>query len=245
MSNRSPESLSGGPTLLVVEDDQGVRESLQVVLQVQGYAVIGVETGEDALRTLADRSVADSPIDLVVLDVNLPGIDGVETCVQMRSNGHSGPVLMLTARQDVSDRVKGLNAGADDYLPKPFALDELLARIRSLLRAFAVDASGTSGHLVSIGDLVLDQNTRQATRGGNDIELTKIEFDLLTLLAENENRVMTRDDIMMEIWGYEEDVSSNTLEVFVSSVRKKLEVDGGERLIHTKRGVGYVAKVSR
>lgn len=243
MSTRTPDQLNGGPTLLVVEDDRGVRESLQVVLQVQGYDVVGVETGERGLREIADRSDTDSAIDLVVLDLNLPGIDGVETCRQLRANGHGGPVLMLTARHEVSDKVKGLDAGADDYLPKPFALDELLARIRSLLRAFAVDVDGTLDHQRTIGDLMLDQFTRQASRNGENIELTKIEFDLLTYLVENENRVLTRDQIMMEIWGYEEDVSSNTLEVFISGVRKKLEANGGERLIHTKRGVGYVAKV--
>ena len=152
---------------------------------------------------------------------------------------------MLTARQEVADRVKGLDAGADDYLPKPFALDELLARIRSLLRSFSIDIDCSAGHRVQLGDLVLDAHTRRTTRAGIEIDLTKIEFDLLMLLIENESRVLTRDQIMLEIWGYAEDVSSNTLEVFISGIRKKLEVDGGERLIHTKRGVGYVARLPR
>ena len=245
MSASAPIQSNDGPALLVVEDDRGVRESLEVVLQVQGYDVSGVETGEEALRTLVDRTASDAPIDLIILDINLPGIDGVETCRKLRSNGHGGPVLMLTARQEVADKVKGLDAGADDYLPKPFALDELLARVRALLRAFAVESGGVQNGQMVLGDLMLDQSTRQASRDGNHIELTKIEFDLLALLVENENRVLSRDDIMMEIWGYEEDVASNTLEVFISGVRKKLEANGGERLIHTKRGVGYMARVPR
>ena len=126
------EAKTSGPTLLVVEDDQGVRESLEVVLKVQGYDVIGVDRGEDCLTTVSERAAAEDPVDVVVLDLNLPGIDGVETCRRLRLANHDGPVLMLTARHDVSDRVRGLDAGADDYLPKPFALDELLARIRSL-----------------------------------------------------------------------------------------------------------------
>lgn len=236
------ETSAKGPTLLVVEDDQGVRESLQVVLQVQGYDVIGVETGESALLELSDRP--NGEIDLVVLDVNLPGIDGVETCRRMRRSEHGGPVLMLTARQDVSDRVRGLDAGADDYLPKPFALDELLARIRSLLRSFAVDVGDAAAqNTLRLGDVLLDDRTRRASRGECEIELTKIEFELLSLLIANADRVLTRSEIMMEIWGFEEDVSSNTLEVFISGLRKKLETDGQSRLIHTKRGVGYVAKL--
>lgn len=235
---------SGGPLILVVEDDQGVRESLQVVMEVQKYDVVGVESGELGLRTVADRAEGDSPIDLVILDINLPGIDGVETCSQLRCNGYAGPVLMLTARQEVSDRIRGLDAGADDYLPKPFALDELLARIRALLRSFDVDAASAGLREMTIGDLVLDPDTRRARRGDREIELTKIEFDLLCLLIENENRVLARNDIMIAIWGYEEDVSSNTLEVFISGIRKKLEANGADRLIHTKRGVGYVARLS-
>ena len=235
---------SGGPLILVVEDDQGVRESLQVVMEVQKYDVVGVESGELGLRTVADRAEGDSPIDLIILDINLPGIDGVETCSQLRCNGYAGPVLMLTARQEVSDRIRGLDAGADDYLPKPFALDELLARIRALLRSFDVDAASAGLREMTIGDLVVDPDTRRARRGDREIELTKIEFDLLCLLIENENRVLARNDIMIAIWGYEEDVSSNTLEVFISGIRKKLEANGADRLIHTKRGVGYVARLS-
>lgn len=230
-------------TVLVVEDDRGVRESLEVVMRVEGYGVVGVETGEAALSYL-EREGADV-VDLVVLDINLPGIDGLETCRRIRSMGTDLPVLMLTARHEVADRVRGLDAGADGYLPKPFALDELLARIRALLRAFALDGNEPSDGVLSIGDLTLDARTRRVERAGRNIELTRIEFELLSYLVTHQDRVLTRDDLMLEIWGYEEDVSSNTLEVFVSGLRKKLEADGASRLIHTKRGVGYVARQER
>ncbi len=225
--------------VLVVEDDQGVRESLVVVLQVQGYEVVGVDRGEDAVTRLS----AGLP-DLVVLDLNLPGIDGLETCRRMRASGFSGPVLMLTARHEVSDKVSGLDAGADDYLPKPFALDELLARIRALLRAFNIDAVEAE-KMLRLDDLWLDSGARRVGRGDEELELTKIEFDLLEYLLENADRVMDRNVIHLHVWGYDEDMSSNTLEVFVSSLRKKLEAEGRSRLIHTKRGVGYVARVTR
>ena len=230
-------------TVLVVEDDRGVRESLEVVMRVQGYNVIGVETGEAALSYLRREGADD--IDLVVLDINLPGIDGLETCRQIRHLGSELPVLMLTARHEVADRVRGLDAGADGYLPKPFALDELLARIRALLRAFDLDVGRQGDGILSIDDLTLDPRTRQVERGGREIDLTRIEFELLTYLVANQDRVLTRDDLMLEIWGYEEDVSSNTLEVFISGLRKKLEANGASRLIHTKRGVGYVVRQQR
>lgn len=225
--------------ILVVEDDQGVRESLAVVLQVQSYEVKGIERGE-----LAEQSLADFDPDLVILDLNLPGIDGLETCRRLRAAGFSGPVLMLTARHEVSDRVAGLDAGADDYLPKPFALDELLARVRALIRSFAIGgAVEPDGNTLAVDDVVIDLAARRVTRNGREIELTRIEFELLTHLFENADRVLERNDITVHVWGYEEDMGSNSLEVFVSALRKKLEVDGGRRVIHTKRGVGYVARV--
>ncbi|MFT7473733.1 MAG: two-component system response regulator MprA [Verrucomicrobiales bacterium] len=236
--NDATEPEAGKPSVLVVEDDRGVRESLAVVMQVQQYAVTGVESGEAAVAHLTSTHA-----DLVILDLNLPGIDGLETCRQIRNGGFSGPVLMLTARHEVVDRVRGLDAGADDYLPKPFALDELLARIRALLRAFDVAAVRSDTHLLRLGDLTLDRNTRRVTRGESEVELTKIEFELLAYLLDNADRVMDRNDIHLAVWGYDEDTSSNTLEVFVSSLRKKIEATGGQRLIHTKRGVGYVARV--
>ncbi len=237
MSGMTDQSTSNPPHVLVVEDDQGVRESLVVVLQVQGYSVSGVERGEEALSALAQTTP-----DLVVLDINLPGIDGVETCRRLRASAFYGPILMLTARYEVADRVTGLDAGADDYLAKPFALDELLARIRALLRAFNIDVGGTEQAMLSLDDLWLDASARRVGRGDTEVELTKIEFDLLEFLLENAERVMERNTIHLHVWGYDEDTSSNTMEVFVSSLRKKLELDGKSRLIHTKRGVGYVAR---
>ena len=234
-----PKNTARNAQVLVVEDDQGVRESLVVVLQVQGYEVVGVDRGEDAVTRLS----AELP-DLVVLDLNLPGIDGLETCRRMRASGFTGPVLMLTARHEVSDKVSGLDAGADDYLPKPFALDELLARIRALLRAFNIDVAEPE-EMLRLDDLWLDSGARRVGRGEKEVELTKIEFDLLEYLLQNADRVMDRNVIHLHVWGYDEDTSSNTLEVFVSSLRKKLEAEGRSRLIHTKRGVGYVARVTR
>lgn len=225
--------------ILIVEDDQGVREALEVVLDVQQYTVTGVDRGEDGLE-----AVANGGIDLVVLDLNLPGIDGVETCKRLRSNSFAGPVLMLTARHEVADRISGLNAGADDYLPKPFALAELLARIRALLRAFDVaETNDDDADLVTLGDCELNPLTRRVTRDGEDIELTKIEFDLLEHLLSNKERVLLRHDIGLAVWGYDDENSSNSLEVFISGLRKKLEHGGKPRLIHTKRGVGYVARL--
>lgn len=237
MSSSTDSATPGAPHVLVVEDDQGVRESLVVVLQVQGYGVTGVERGEDAVSFLGSRTP-----ELVVLDINLPGIDGIETCRRFRTSGFSGPILMLTARHEVADKVSGLDAGADDYLPKPFALDELLARIRALLRAFNIAVSSDEPSMVTLDDLWLDSSARRAGRGDVELDLTKIEFDLLEYLVVNAERVMERHTIHLEVWGYDEDTSSNTMEVFISSLRRKLEADGRSRLIHTKRGVGYVAR---
>jgi two-component system response regulator MprA len=239
MTSSPPINSARNVQVLVVEDDQGVRESRVVVLQVQGYEVVGVDRGEDAVTRLS----TELP-DLVVLDLNLPGIDGLETCRRIRASGFSGPVLMLTARHEVSDKVSGLDAGADDYLPKPFALDELLARIRALLRAFNIDGVEAE-EMLRLDDLWLDSGARRVGRGDDEVELTKIEFDLLEYLLQNADRVMDRNVIHLQVWGYDEDTSSNTMEVFVSSLRKKLEVEGRSRLIHTKRGVGYVARVTR
>ena len=233
-----PESDRERPLVLVVEDDQGVRESLAMVLEYQDYAVVQAVTGEDGLQLIE----SERP-ELVILDINLPGIDGIETCRRLRKRGVDTPVLMLTARQEVADRVQGLDAGADDYLPKPFALDELLARVRSMLRRVGRNAV-QGATVLEIGDLVLDPAARTVTRGGTAIELTKIEFDLLELLVANTGTVLTRDVIQERVWGYDDDLGSNSLEVFVSAVRRKTEDGGGERLIHTIRGVGYVARLA-
>ena len=234
--SEDPQSKAGLPRVLVVEDDRGVRESLVMVFQVQGYEVVGVESGEAAVKHLGDVGT-----DLIILDLNLPGIDGVETCRQLRSLQYAGPILMLTARHGVDDRVRGLDSGADDYLPKPFALDELLARSRSLLRSFSIE-TGIGQQTLRLADVELDIDARRVLRSDTEISLTKIEFDLLELLMSNVDRVIERNDIHLAVWGYDEDTSSNTLEVFVSSLRRKLEANGGARIIHTKRGVGYVAR---
>ena len=209
-----------------------------MVLEYQDYAVVQAVTGEDGLQLIE----SERP-ELVILDINLPGIDGIETCRRLRKRGVDTPVLMLTARQEVADRVQGLDAGADDYLPKPFALDELLARVRSMLRRVGRNAAH-GAPVLEIGDLVLDPAARTVTRGGTAIELTKIEFDLLELLVANTGTVLTRDVIQERVWGYDDDLGSNSLEDFVSAVRRKTEDGGGERLIHTIRGVGYVARLA-
>lgn len=224
------------PTILVVEDDQGIRESLAMVLEFQSYTIVQAESGEDGLELAA----AHRP-DLVILDINLPGIDGLETCRRLRADGVQSPVLMLTARHEVADRVAGLDAGADDYLPKPFALDELLARVRAMLRRVGVEPDGPE---LTLTDLRLDPASRIVHRGSDRIDMTKIEFDLLELLLTNANVVLTRDVIQDRVWGYEDDLGSNSLEVFISSLRKKTEVGDRPRLIHTVRGVGYVARAS-
>lgn len=221
--------------VLVVEDDRGVRESLGAVLEHQGHEVALCESGEEALERI------DPLPDLVILDLNLPGIDGLETCRRIRARRLRVPILMLTARHEIGDRVAGLDAGADDYLVKPFALDELLARVRALLRRSAV--AGASGDEVEVGDLFIDHSTRAVRRGSREIELTKIEFDLLELLVSNRGVVLERGMIHERVWGYAEDLASNSLEVFVSNLRRKTESDGEPRLIHTVRGVGYVARV--
>lgn len=231
-------TVNGSPTdrprVLIVEDDRGVRESLAMVLDYQGIDVLQAATGEDGLSAVADHDPA-----AIVLDVNLPGIDGLEVCRRLRARGDHRPILMLTARHEVADRVDGLDAGADDYLPKPFALEELLARVRSMLRR---STAGPASDVVTLDDLRLDRAARRVTRAGTEIELTKIEFDLLDLLLANTGIVLTRDTIHERIWGYDDDLGSNSLEVFVSNLRKKTEGDGGDRLIHTIRGVGYVAR---
>lgn len=220
--------------VLVVEDDQGVRESLARALQFEGYEVSTAENGRVALSMMNDDSA-----DAMVLDVMMPEVDGLEVARRLRGRGDGTPILMLTARHEVSDRVAGLDAGADDYLVKPFSLDELLARLRALLRR-----SGVSGErdVLTVGDLALDPAARTVERGGRQVELTKTEFDLLELLVFNAGIVLSRDVIYERIWGYDFETTSNPLEVYVGYLRRKLEAEGEPRLIHTVRGVGYVAR---
>ena len=223
--------------VLVVEDDPSVRESLRRSLAFNGYQVALATDGVDGLAAL-DR---DRP-DVVVLDVMMPRMDGLETCRRMRAAGIDLPVLMLTARDEVSDRVAGLDAGADDYLPKPFALEELLARLRALLRR-APDAGGANETL-RFADLTLDRATREVTRGERSIHLTRTEFALLEMLLMHPRRVLTREQLLEEVWGYDFPTTANSLEVYVGYLRRKTEEGGEPRLVHTVRGVGYVLRES-
>ena len=220
--------------LLLVEDDRGVRESLARALQFEGYTV---DTAPDGLEAL-DRITNDPP-DAVVLDVMMPKLDGLEVARRLRKRGVALPILMLTARHEVTDRVAGLDAGADDYLVKPFALDELLARVRALLRR-----SGVTGgeDVLEVGDLRLEPDSRLVWRGDREVDLTKTEFDLLELLMFNSEIVLPRDVIYERIWGYDFETTSNSLDVYIGYLRRKTEAYGEPRLIHTVRGVGYVAR---
>lgn len=224
--------------ILVADDDPAVRESLRRSLTFNGYEVQLASDGHEAL-TSANRAAAD----LVLLDVNMPGIDGLEVCRRMRASGNDVPVLILTARVEVGDRVLGLDAGADDYLPKPFALEELLARVRALLRrARSASEAVDVDEALTFADLTLDPVTRTVRRGARAISLTRTEFELLWVLMQRPRRVLSRELILDEVWGYDFPTSANSLEVYVGYLRRKTEADGESRLIHTVRGVGYVLR---
>ena len=223
--------------VLVVDDEPAVRTSLERALRLEGYDVELAEDGAHALHRLA----LSSP-DAIVLDVLMPGTDGLAVCRILRDRGNRTPILMLTARHEVSDRVAGLDAGADDYLVKPFALDELFARVRALLRRSSLTDGDDS--TLTVADLVLDPQRRQAWRGGKELELTKTEFDLLELLMFNAGIVVTRDSIYERIWGYDFETSSKSLDVYIGYLRRKTEVDGAPRLVHTIRGIGYTVRAS-
>ncbi len=220
--------------ILVVDDDPALRSALDRALKLEGYRVSFAHDGRQALQMITGGAQ-----DAVILDLGLPLMDGVEVCRRVRERGDRTPVLMLTARDAVSDRVEGLDAGADDYLVKPFALDELLARLRALLRrTVATPAEG----ILKFADTVLDLQTMEVRRGKRDLELTRTEFRLLELFMRNPRVVLTRSRIFEEVWGYDFGASSNALEVYISYLRRKLEVDGEPRLIHTVRGVGYTLR---
>jgi two-component system, OmpR family, response regulator MprA len=219
--------------VLVVEDDPHVRDAVERALRFEGYDVYTAVDGNDGL--LKVESVAPQAI---VLDVLMPGTDGLAVCRILRKRGNPTPILMLTARHEVSDRVAGLDAGADDYLVKPFALDELFARVRALLRRSSVTETD-SGATFTVDDLLLDPTRRQAWRGDRELDLTKTEFDLLELLMFNAGVVVARDVIYERIWGYDFETSSKSLDVYIGYLRRKTEAGGEPRLIHTVRGVGY------
>jgi two-component system response regulator MprA len=219
--------------ILVVEDDRAVRDAIERALTFEGYEVTTARDGAEALSV-----VLNDPPDAIVMDVMMPHIDGLETCRRIRARGDATPILILTARHEVSDRVEGLDAGADDYMIKPFALEELLARIRALLRR----ASGSTTEVLAVGDLTMNVGTREVRRADELIQLTKTEFDLLELLVRNAGIVLERDTIYEKIWGYDFETSSNSLDVYIGYVRRKTEAGDRPRLIHTVRGVGYVAR---
>ena len=219
--------------ILVVDDDPAVSGALQRALRLEGYEVTLAGDGPRALEEIAIR-----PPDAVVLDIGLPVVDGLDVCRRMRAAGDDTPVLMLTARDAIEDRVEGLDAGADDYLVKPFALAELLARLRALLRRRPED----QGEILSFSDLSLDPVTREARRGDRVFSVTRIEFDLLELLLRHPRQVLTRELILDRVWGYTFDSGTNSLAVYVGYLRRKTEEQGESRLIHTARGVGYVLR---
>ena len=221
--------------VLVVDDEPAVRESISRSLRFEGYEVELAADGESALKSQAAR-----PADAVVLDVMMPVIDGLETCRRLRATGDRVPVLMLTARRAIGDRVTGLDAGADDYLVKPFALEELLARLRALLRR--TDSGGSEK--LSFGDLELNVTARTVLRADRMIDLTRTEFDLLELLLRHPRHVLSRSVLFTEVWGYDFGTGSNSLDVYIGYLRRKLEAQGEPRLVHTVRGVGYVLKES-
>jgi two-component system response regulator MprA len=220
--------------ILVVDDEPAVRSSLERALRLDGYEVELAGDGSEGLAKLSSASV-----DAVILDVLMPTMDGVAMCRSLRAHGDRTPILMLTARDGVSDRVAGLDAGADDYLVKPFALAELQARLRALLRR--TTGTAVEGEL-SFADLTMDAGTREVRRGGRSIELTKTEFTLLQFLLEHPRQVLERSVILDRVWGYDFGRSSNGLEVYVGYLRRKLEAGGEGRLIHTVRGVGYALR---
>jgi len=220
--------------ILVVDDERAVRESLRRALELEGYEIELANDGQEALYRLESQAEPDA----VVLDVLMPGLDGLEVCKRLRRSGSKLPVLMLTARDAVENRVAGLDAGADDYLTKPFALEELLARIRALLRR----ASEESGEVLRFADLELDPGTREVRRDGEPIELTRTEFSLLELFLRNPRQVLTRSVIFERVWGYDFGFASNSLDVYIGYLRRKTEAGDKPRLIQTVRGVGYALR---
>jgi len=222
--------------ILVVDDERAVRESLRRALELEGYEIELADDGTEALMTLG----RDEPQpDAVILDVLMPGLDGLEVCRRLRATGNHVPVLMLTARDEVENRVAGLDAGADDYVTKPFALEELLARVRALLRRAA---DGDGGEVLSFADITLDLGTREVRRRDRPIELTRTEFALLELFLRNPRQVLTRSIIFERVWGYDFGFASNSLDVYIGYLRRKTEAAGEPRLIHTVRGVGYALR---
>ena len=220
--------------VLVAEDDPAVRSAVTRVLELEGHEVSAVKDGNAALDAILAK-----PPHAVVMDVMMPFLDGMSVCRELRRRGNKTPILLLTARHEVGDRVAGLDAGADDYLVKPFAVDELLARVRALLRRHS---STTKSSALTVGDLKLDAERREVTRGNRTIDLTKTEFDLLQLLMEQQDIVLSRDYLYEHIWGFNFETNSKSLDVYIGYLRRKIEVGNEPKLLHTVRGVGYVVR---
>jgi DNA-binding response OmpR family regulator len=218
---------------LVVDDDRGIRQALRRGLEVEGFGVLDVPDGHGALAALEAEPVA-----VVVLDVAMPGMSGVEVVRHLRSQGLTLPICILSARDEVDDRVAGLAAGADDYVVKPFSVAELAARLHALVRLH----EERPGRSLRLGELVVDPGRRISSRGGRELKLTTREFDLLLVLAEHAGRVLSRDQLLEQVWGYTWEVESNSVDVFVGYLRKKMEALGEPRLLHTVRGVGFVLR---
>lgn len=225
-----------GLSVLVAEDDSAVRSAVARVLELEGYSVITVNDGRAAID-----AVLASPPQAIVMDVMMPFLDGIGACQELRRHGVRIPILLLTARHEVGDRVAGLDAGADDYLVKPFAVDELLARVRALIRRREPMAPSA---VLACADLRMDVDRRIVTRGTRSIELTKTEFDLLQLLLEQQDIVLSREYLYEHIWGFDFETNSKSLDVYVGYLRRKIEVQDEPRLLHTVRGVGYVIRTS-
>ncbi|MCM0620284.1 response regulator transcription factor [Nocardioides bruguierae] len=238
-STAAADATQPRPHVLVVDDDRAVRDSLRRSLEFNGYEVTTADDGAQALAAIAQRRP-----DAVVMDVMMPRLDGLESTRALRSAGNDVPVLVLTARDAVGERVEGLDAGADDYLTKPFALAELLARLRALLRRVVPAAGDDATEQLSFADLTMDTATREVRRGSRAIELTRTEFALLEMFLRRPRRVLERSFILEEVWGYDFPTTANSLEVYVGYLRRKTEAEGEPRLIHTVRGVGYVLKES-
>ena len=223
-----------GVKILVVDDERAVRDSLRRALELEGYEIELAEDGRQALELLEDEAQPDA----LILDVLMPGPDGLEVSRRLRKAGNRVPILMLPARDEVENRVAGLDAGADDYVTKPFALEELLARLRALLRRVTPE----TGDVLRFADLELNPSTREVSRSGQSIELTRTEFSLLELFLTNPRQVLTRSIIFERVWGYDFGFASNSLDVYIGYLRRKTEAGGGPRLIHTVRGVGYALR---
>ncbi|MEZ5096563.1 MAG: response regulator transcription factor [Nocardioides sp.] len=236
----APTSAPGAlprPKVLVVDDDKAVRESLRRSLEFNGYDVAVASDGAEALAETGTQHP-----DVIIMDVMMPRLDGIEATKALRAAGNDVPVLVLTARDAVGERVEGLDAGADDYLTKPFALAELLARLRALLRRAVPLDDGELDEVLSFADLTMDLATREVRRGDRHIELTRTEFTLLEMFLRRPRRVLERAFILDEVWGYDFPTTANSLEVYVGYLRRKTEAEGEPRLIHTVRGIGYVLK---